>query len=198
MQMDGFESMEGGLHLVRLRDFKDTFERILGELFQSKSNWSHSHKIRGRWENTYLNIEEIPSVRPVLNLASQLAGKLHDKPLVSIQGAQGMLRDSFWFNIMRKGEETGWHNHKARAHTSGVCYLQVPEHSGEFMYRNADGKLLRLIPRTGTLLLFPSGLNHAVAPGQSEGIRVSVAFNLFTLPLELEPEDPFGGNLFYR
>ena len=197
MEIDDFESMEGGLHLIRLRNFQDGIGEILGELFQSESSWSHSHRIRGRWENTYLDIEKIPSVRPILNLASQFAGKLHKQPLVSIQGGQGMLKDSFWFNIMHNGEETGWHNHKARAHTSGVCYLQVPKQSGEFMYRSPCGKLRSLIPETGTLLLFPSNLNHAVAPSQSSEVRISMAFDLFTLPLELEPEDPFGGNLFY-
>ena len=45
---------------------------------------------------------------------------------------------------------------------------------------------------TRILLLFPSQLNHAVEENQNEEERVSLAFNLQSLPLVLDaPEDAF-------
>ena len=195
METGPVEELGSDLIRFRLQDFEAEFDQILEELFQARSQWSYSHKIRGRWENTYVPICEVPSVRTVLNLAAQLASRRANKTLVC---GQGMLRDSFWFNLMEKDEETGWHNHKSKAEASGVCYLKVPDNSGDFLYRLPDGTTRKLKPKPGAMLLFPSSLNHSVSASNSDDTRISLAFNLFSLPLELEPEDPFGGHPLYR
>ena len=186
------------LHLLELEDYQPTFTRTLQELQAAKGEWTFSHKIKGRWENTYVPIRSIPAAKEILNLATQAAVKTFSQRLICCQGVENLLKDAFWFNIMGQGQSTGWHNHKARAHASGVCYLDVPPDSGRFRYRDPDSNEHLHTPKTGTILLFLSNLNHAVETNQNEKPRISLAFNLFTLPLQLAPEDdPFNANPFY-
>lgn len=161
---------------------------IISEFTTSQSEWKYSHKINGRWENIYVDIDLVPSVRAVLSIAANLATQETGKNLVC---GHGILRDSFWFNCMAADESTGWHNHKARAAMSGVFYLNVPEDSGDFLYREQNKQESSITPEPGMLLLFQPTMNHAVSANKSKEYRMSLAFNLFTLPLEMGPEDPF-------
>ena len=163
-------------------------ESIISEFTTSQAEWKYSHKINGRWENIYVDIDLVPSVRAVLSIAANLATQETGKNLVC---GHGILRDSFWFNCMAADESTGWHNHKARAAMSGVFYLNVPEDSGDFLYREQNKQESSITPEPGMLLLFQPTMNHAVSANKSKEYRMSLAFNLFTLPLEMGPEDPF-------
>ena len=198
MEITSQDSLHNDLHLLKLENFEETFADTIEQLHQSKEEWTFSHKIQGRWENTYVPIDSIPAAREILNLATKAASKVFGRSLVCIQGVERLIKDSFWFNLMEEGHSTGWHNHKARAHASGVCYLQIPEDSGKFRYRDSEGTVHCHTPIQGTILLFPSTLNHSVETSESDQLRISMAFNLYTLPLRLDPEDdPFGGNLFF-
>ncbi len=197
MNLASQESLPHGLHLLELENYETTFAQALQELEATKGEWTFSHKIKGRWENTYVPIRSVPATKEILNLATNAANRTFGKRLVCCQGLENFIKDAFWFNIMGKGESTGWHNHNAKAHVSGVCYLDVPPDSGRFKYRDPEGNVHLHTPQTGTILLFPSSLNHAVETSQNEQPRISLAFNFFTLPLQLDPhEDPFAGNPF--
>ena len=163
-------------------------ESIISEFTASRAEWTYSHKINGRWENIYVDIDLVPSVRAVLSTAANLATQETGKNLVC---GHGILKDSFWFNCMATDESTGWHNHKARAAMSGVFYLTVPKDSGDFLYREQNRQESSITPEPGMLLLFQPTMNHAVSVNKSKENRVSLAFNLFTLPLEMGSEDPF-------
>ncbi len=191
MEADECEELAVGLYRVRLRGFEADFRQVLGEFFSSREYWRYSHKIGGRWENVYLSVERASAVRPILSLAAAEASRLYETHVVC---GHGVLEDSFWFNLMEAGDETRWHNHKSRATVSGVCYLQVPARSGSFLYRSEDGEERALAPEVGDILFFPPATNHAVARGENSSSRVSLAFNLFTLPLELGEDEPFGGH----
>ena len=198
MQILREQALHRDLHLLELEDFTNVFSSAISEFLDSEKEWTFSHKIAGRWENTYVPIRNVPAAKEILNLATRAASRIFGKSLVCVQGVEHLIKDSFWFNVMEQGQSTGWHNHKAKAQASGVCYLQIPENSGEFQYRDQDGEVHQHIPKTGTILLFPSSLNHSVRNNHSEHVRISMAFNLYTLPLALDPEDdPFGGNLFF-
>lgn len=177
--------------ILKSSDFhknKALLESIIYEFTASRAEWKYSHKINGRWENIYVDIDLVPSVRTVLSIAVNLATQETGKNLVC---GHGILRDSFWFNCMATDESTGWHNHKARAAMSGVFYLKVPEDSGDFLYREQNRQESSITPEPGMLLLFQPTMNHAVSVNKSKEDRVSLAFNLFTLPLEMGREDPF-------
>ena len=48
------------------------------------------------------------------------------------------------------------------------------------------------------MIIFPSELKHAVAENKSQNDRVSLAFNLFTLPLELDSKkDDYSTGKYY-
>ena len=191
MEADEGEELEAGLFRLRLRGFEAGFRQVSDEFFASREHWRYSHKIGGRWENVYVPVERVPSARPILSLAGAEASRFGGEHVVC---GHGILEDSFWFNRMEAGDETRWHNHKSGAAFSGVCYLQVPKSSGAFLYRTSEGEERSLVPESGDVLFFPPSMNHAVAPGQNESPRVSLAFNLFTLPLEMGEDDPFGGH----
>ena len=199
MHIGSQKELHSDLHLIELEDYTEIFSAAISEFFAVEEEWTFSHKIQGRWENTYVPIRHLPSAKEILNLATRAASKVFQQSLVCVQGVENLIKDSFWLNIMKEGESTGWHNHKARAKASGVCYLQIPENSGEFLYRNAEGQVHQHSPRTGTILLFPSSLNHSVKTNHSSEVRISMAFNLYSLPLQLDHEDdPFGGNLYFH
>jgi len=192
MKVRRVERLETGLVIINLEDFEVNFRQVLDEYFNASKHWKHSHKIRGRWENTYAPINKVPTARCILSLAAKKASKHFHKQLIC---GHGILKNSFWFNHMHHGDETGWHDHKAKAHASGVCYLQVGEDSGKFLYRLPQGEIRNIVPETGMMLLFNSSLSHSVEPSKSRKERISLAFNLFTLPLEMEDDDPFGGHI---
>lgn len=99
-----------------------------------------------------------------------------------------------WVNINGKGGFNTPHDHTG-FHWSGVYYVTVPktpvERSGiiEFLdprgstgIRAPDVSMLfapkfQVQPRAGTMLIFPSYLNHWVYPNQDEEDRISIAFN---------------------
>lgn len=99
-----------------------------------------------------------------------------------------------WVNINGKGGFNTPHDHTG-FHWSGCYYVNVPENplerSGiiEFLdprgstgIRAPDVSMLfapkfQVQPKAGTMLIFPSYLNHWVYPNQDEEDRISIAFN---------------------
>lgn len=85
---------------------------------------------------------------------------------------------------------------------SGVFYLQVPEHSGKIYFVNPglnplwqgamltdrknkfNADRLRIEPKEGQVLLWPSYLSHAVEPNNHDLTRISISFNVICVPKE--------------
>jgi uncharacterized protein (TIGR02466 family) len=110
-----------------------------------------------------------------------------------------------WFNINRRGDYHNLHNHP-RSYLSGTYYIAMPEHTvtggsdstrddlnpgaiSFFDPRGAvnmsaiakDGEIdpeFRLTPAPGTILLWPSFMQHAVHPNLSDEMRISLSFNV--------------------
>ena len=69
-----------------------------------------------------------------------------------------------WASVHAGGSAHPAHTHRD-AVLSGVYYADVPEGAGDFVAGGDGGAPAhRVAPATGTLLLFPSGMPHAVAP----------------------------------
>jgi uncharacterized protein (TIGR02466 family) len=106
-----------------------------------------------------------------------------------------------WANKHIKGDESGAHTHY-NSSISGVFYAQTDENSGAILFHKAktwynifhptigvpyNGKNLNIFnsegwaikPKTGSLILFPSTLEHSVLKNESDIDRYSVAFNIF-------------------
>jgi uncharacterized protein (TIGR02466 family) len=106
---------------------------------------------------------------------------------------------NMWININKKGDYNDAHDHP-NSILSGVFWAKIPENCGRLVFNSPNGfaenTLLNSIdenikqehnysstfvftPNEGTLILFPSHLQHFVEPNKSDEDRISIAFNLF-------------------
>lgn len=83
---------------------------------------------------------------------------------------------------------------------SGVFYLQAPERSGKLVISNPainrlwegcrlaaqknkfTGESIKIDPREGNIILFPSYLPHSVETNDHDEERISISFNIIALP----------------
>ena len=128
-----------------------------------------THFFHGRFENTYIKLEDIPELKPVAEAAVEFA---HE-----ILGDEEELRYGFWFNEMGPGCCTSLHNHdELDEKLSGCYYIRVPENSGRFVAIEDEERTL-VAPEEGTMLFFSPALMHEVEENESGEVRLSVAFN---------------------
>ena len=174
---------------------------IIDQVDQNKENLTFSHKINDRWENQYLSIDHVPQLKKIFHFACKVGKKIIGKPLVVPYKEMGLPMDEFWFNIARPGESTGWHDHKDRSVLSGVYYLKVPDNAGDILFRKRDKDKIvewNIRSETGKLILFHSNIEHSVTINKSNHDRISIAFNLFSLPLQIDSDsNGYSSNNFY-
>ena len=108
-------------------------------------------------------------------------------------------RFSGWINVNHKGGSNILHSHP-NSHWSGVLYVQQPTgvegFSGmiEFVNPNQEGRelakllpksgfdnMIRIRPKTGQIVIFPSYVLHSVYPNSSNQDRITIAFNSLLL-----------------
>ena len=98
-----------------------------------------------------------------------------------------------WFTFTEKEQYHHIHNHP-NSYLSGVLYFNVDPDSGKIFFKNPKIRELlieksrytqfnseewSITPEVGTLLLFPSYIEHYVKDYQGSNPRVSLAFNTF-------------------
>ena len=155
----------------------------------------------GRWENIYVPLSIIPQIKPILQFAIQSVNKISPRSVIIPYSELGFYRDEFWFNIAKPGESTGWHDHKDNAVLSGVYYLSVPQNSGNIQFRKKakDGSQEWSVnSKEGKMIIFDSKIEHSVPINKSNKNRISLAFNLYSLPLDTNMvTDNYSSNKFY-
>ena len=180
---------------------ESSHEKMINSLYQNREDATFSHKINGRWENQYLSIQYFPQLRKLFRNACREGKAILEKSLVIPYKELGLPMDEFWFNIAAPGESTGWHDHKERSELSGVYYLHVPDNSGDIYFRKKDENETfewELKSQTGKLILFDSNIEHSVPENKSKENRISIAFNLFSLPLKIgSGNSVYSSNKFY-
>ena len=183
------------------KTLESSHAKIINCIYQNRENSTFSHKINGRWENQYLSIQYFPQLRKLFRNACREGKAISEKSLVVPYKELGLPMDEFWFNITAPGESTGWHDHKERSELSGVYYLHVPDNSGDIHFRkNIDDKNFewKMKSQTGKLILFDSSIEHSVPENKSKENRISIAFNLFSLPLKIGSDNGvYSSNKFY-
>ena len=176
-------------------------DKIINSIYQNRESTTYSHKIYGRWENQYLSIQCFPELRKLFRTACLEGKAILKKSLVVPYKELGLPMDEFWFNIAGPGESTGWHDHKERSELSGVYYLHVPDNSGDIHFRKKIGDETfewEIKSQTGKLILFDSNIEHSVPENKSKENRISIAFNLFSLPLKIgSVNSVYSSNKFY-
>jgi len=154
---------------------------------------------------THVNNSDISIDRYLLNSMPELKTEIENhcenyvrKYLTVKDNAQFYLQNS-WCNIHKPGEESQIHYHGGSL-LSGVYYPIFPENSGDIsFYRavsytnlfhstirvefdennnvNAETYTIRL--KEGSIVIFPSQLEHKVQKNNSDQNRYSLAFNFF-------------------
>ena len=171
---------------ARFRPSEELNASLVSDLEQGRRDFTYSHKINGRWENTYLSIQKISQVREIVGHARDLVFRVLEQRLLAFfHPIKSDANPPFWFNRAEPGEITGVHDHAKPAVISGVYYVSTTQSSGDLFFQAEGEKDFFLSPIEGTLVLFPSHLRHGVTENLSESTRISLAFNLFRLPLEI-------------
>ena len=166
--------------------YREWIDSLLTKLNNGKDHYKFSHRIGGRWENTYLDITHVPAVRLPMRLARDLVKENWRISTVVLYEAMPNLDSSnppFWFNIAKKGEQTGVHDHAKLASVSGVVYLQCSPNSGNLFFQSEEKIECSIVPEEGKMVLFPSHVRHGVSVNESADQRISLAFNLYPFPL---------------
>jgi hypothetical protein len=130
-----------------------------------------SHYFGGRFENTYVEVADIPEIATVLAAVKQQAGQL-----LGVEA--NTLKAGFWFNAMAAGHRTTLHHHDENDELlSAVYYIRVPENSGDLILHDDDNKII-IQPREGKLVMFSPNVPHEVTENLSPEMRLSVAMNV--------------------
>lgn len=132
-------------------------------------------------ENDFLS--QAPILRQeILNNAAAFASSL------DLEFKDLVLKES-WINITSKGGFQHYHNH-IPYDISGVFYYQTNGEDGNIVFKDpaqikSTSVLLKKLPRTvryaprvGTLVLFPSFLEHCVFHNETDSNRISIALNI--------------------
>ena len=187
MKKDNF--LEHNIFSTTISDKKIDIDVILDEFHNNTKYHTHTHFINNRWENIYINPQNIPSILPLLSEIHSIAiEEFHTKlaphqTLVIPHELLGYKKNEFWFNASLPGESTGAHNHNGKAFISGVYYLQVPKKSGNVIFIHENKEELEIPAKPGKLIFFPAGLDHYVKGNKGSGKRISMSFNCYLFPL---------------
>ena len=163
--------------------------QLLDEILANRGKMEHSHKIMGRWENSYLPIDLVPTVREPMRYARDLGRTELKVSSVVLFEPLPFSKEShppFWFNLGPPGAQTGVHDHVSLSVLSAVTYLSCEENSGNLFFVSEGQPDLEICPEIGKLLLFDPSMKHGVRKNCSGSERVSFAFNLFPFPLPAE------------
>jgi len=179
---------------------KERFE-IKNAIYNSDLKKNRSHYFNGRWENIYLSHNKIPNLEKILFYAGQIGKNIYGKTVIVPRKDLGYHLNEYWFNISKPGESTGWHDHKKGAKLSGVYYIDVPTNSGNILFRNMGFNKIcdwEIESQTGEMILFPANQKHSVDVNMSTRDRISLGFNLYTLPIkEIDQEDGYAFSKYY-
>ena len=111
---------------------------LLEKLQKNLSSCKKSRKFNGRWENLYLDIDTVPEAKIPIKFARELALKIWDKNSLALFISNDETKNClppFWFNISKKDDLTGLHDHSQTAILSGVVYLKAAKDSGNLYFK---------------------------------------------------------------
>ena len=178
---------DDSVFVLDVPDQESWMSQLKEEISKHRSRFRNSHKIKGRWENSYLDIDVVPSAKIPMRFARTVATEiLGIKSALLFEPLPGSKESlpPFWFNIAKPGEITGLHDHANLSALSAVVYLQADLNAGN-LYFEKD-LAIEVPPVPGKIVLFPPYLKHGVRKNRSNEERISLAFNLFPFPLPMQ------------
>jgi len=173
-----------------------------------KSQTDHGHKLAGRIEHQPKFLEHTAQ-KVLKELVSGILQyfidtiRINSHGLYKVQGEHELLFLTGWFVDQVAGEYNPRHHH-TQCSLSCVGYLELPASISapedpncldgciEFSYgdpQELSSHVFYIRPKVGDFYVFPSFLNHCVAPFKGEGRRKSFSMNMAVAPIQKE-----GGN----
>ena len=129
-----------------------------------------THHFMGRFENTYLTMQQVPALQTIADMANSYAYSITGQP-------PSQMRSGFWFNEMHPGQRTSLHTHEEIDELlSAVYYISTPKDCGDLVVMLDDDEM-RIKPVAGSIVLFSPDIPHSVDENRSQSLRLSVAFN---------------------
>ena len=133
-------------------------------------NCRQTHFFNGRFENTYINSEQVPALSSIIQMVKHYAEQILKQDV-------SQLKFGFWFNAMLPKHNTSLHTHEEyEEKLSAVYYITAPEGSGDLLIHDKDN-IIHIKPAAGQVILFGPEVPHEVETNQSDELRLSVAFN---------------------
>ena len=177
-------------------NFEDCRELFLSvtKTYSDKNPSVKKSNVSGYQSPTTLH--QLPELKPLFEYVCQMGFKaVADLEFVDCDIAI----TSAWMNI-NDSRQCMNNEHVHGDVFSGVFYLKAPEGSGKLSIQNPainrmwsgcslttqknefTGESIRIEPVDGSIILFPSYLPHSVETNDHDEERISISFNLITLP----------------
>ena len=159
---------------------KDLNETLLSGFLKHQNDTAvkRSHLFNDRYENIYLNEQQLPELKLFRQEACRHA---------SIIIGNDNIKAGFWFNYMPPGAITTMHTHDDDdEQLSGVYYVTVPENSGNLIIyndllttteNNTAQKVVEIEPKAGDFIFFKPDARHEVSKNNSKQHRLSIGIN---------------------
>jgi len=170
--------------------YKQREEDDINQIISNRGGWQTPHL-----KMTFFNTE---SFKPYMNWFSERLKEYLDHMDFNMSCGRDIFLSSMWFNINGKGAYNISHQH-VETTISGVLWIKIPKNSGGITFVSPYDFLSFLemhsyteefqkdtnyyhnytFPaREGSILLFPSHIQHKVEENKSKEDRISVSFNL--------------------
>ena len=157
--------------------------------------WHSSGLMNNVLDHDPFSALKVPLMAQLIDYAGELGVDTLSYDVFS-PNSWGIDIDEAWVNVNAPGTYQEFHNH-AGFHVSGCYYIDVPADSGDFIIRSphplvvfpgvneetdytAEIEVFR--PVAGSLVVFPSMVDHRVTKNESTESRISLAFNATIRP----------------
>ncbi len=161
------------LHTAELNDSTRINQLLLKGLHQyiDDNETRKTHFFMGRYENIYIDEQQIPAIREVLDACIEFSSQI-------LGVSPDTLKAGLWFNVMGPGDKTTLHQHDDDDELlSAVYYVDTPDNSG-FLKIGKQAVLSSITPKAGMFVFFPPNMPHEVTENFSSHKRVSLGINI--------------------
>lgn len=184
------------LTYIKVRDYNKLNDLLKKECYDWKKSIIGNHKSnKGGWQSPETLLQKkTEGFKWFTELIPHSAALAVTKINPKIDINNYTYKANAWVNINPKGGYNAIHHH-GKFHFSGVYYVKVPEQDKKNSYiefinsRNdyniskdiecsAFATSIKVTPKEGHIIFFPSSLLHTVHPNTSNEDRISIAYNI--------------------
>ena len=145
---------------LKVDDFSSIKDQLIKFVYEERELWPSGNYVSniGGWQSKpHYNYDNIlfNTIKQTINIFDSLC-------IVSL-----------WMNINGRGHHNNLHNHPDCDY-AGCFYIQTFDDCGDIYFESQGWKE----PEEGTILLFPSSLQHKVGENKTDKDRISSAFNI--------------------